>query len=653
MSSETSHKVGALETLSLLGRSLAFVRPYLPQVAVKLVLSLIGVSVVLILPWPLKVLVDHVVMDLPIGASSTLYPPYVQPLVHLLEGMSPGEIVASVVAISVVGIVLIGAFRTEARDAAQGELAEGMDTATRSENQANISGSSVGGVVGLFEYRYQLRTTHRINHDLRARLYSCLLAQPMTRFADASIGDAVYRVMYDTPSISRVCYDILVTPLVSLYTLAVVIWTTQYSFAAVPSLVLVASLAGPIVLLATLLMTGTTRRRSIASRQAGATTTATVEEGMSNIVAVQALGANEQQMASFDKDSKASFRRFRLFELMTMLASVLRDLVAFGLAFYLFFEIAEALIDDRLSAGDYAVIYTYFMQFAGTASALGAMWFNLQNSVAGMKRVFDALDTPIDADAHGREMLADSATRVAVENASFRYPDGTRALTDVNLEGRVGEMIALVGPTGAGKTTLAYLLPGFIRPDSGRVTMDGVDLSALSVETIRRNVAFVFQEPVVFDDTVRGNVSLGHLQASGEDVEAALSTAGALDFTRELPEGLDTRLGQGGATLSVGQKQRIAIARGLVSPAPVLILDEPTAALDPETENALVAALRHERHRRLLIVIAHRLSTIRNADRIVFVEDGRVIETGTRDELMANQEGAYRRFVELQIGSTA
>ena len=170
MSSETSHKVGALETLSLLGRSLAFVRPYLPQVAVKLVLSLIGVSVVLILPWPLKVLVDHVVMDLPIGASSTLYPPYVQPLVHLLEGMSPGEIVANVVAISVVGIVLIGAFRTEARDAAQGELAEGMDTATRSENQANISGSSVGGVVGLFEYRYQLRTTHRINHDLLQRL---------------------------------------------------------------------------------------------------------------------------------------------------------------------------------------------------------------------------------------------------------------------------------------------------------------------------------------------------------------------------------------------------------------------------------------------------------------------------------------------------
>ena len=592
-------------------------------------------------------------MDMPIGASPTLYPPYVEPLVHQLEGMSPVGIVASVVAISVVGILVIGAFRAEARDAIQGELAEGLDTATRSENLANVSASSVGGLVGLFEYRFQLRITHNINHDLRERLYGCMLAQPMMRFADASVGDSVYRVMYDTPSISRVCYDILVTPLVSLYTLVIIIWTTQYSFAAVPSLVLIASLAGPIVLFATLLMTGITRRRSIASRQAGATTTARVEEGMSNVVTVQALGANEQQTTAFDKDSKASFKRFRLFELMNISATVLRDLVAFALAFYLFFEIADAIIDDRLSAGDYAVVYSFFMQFAGTASALGAMWFNLQNSVAGMKRVFDVLDTPIEADLHGLSALPEPAARVAVQNASFAYSDGTQALVEVNLEGRIGEMVALVGPTGAGKTTLAYLLPGFLRPDSGHVTINGEDLSSLSVETIRHNVAFVFQEPVIFDDTVRANVALGRSQAREEDVEAALSTSGALDFARLLPDGLDTRLGQGGATLSVGQKQRLAIARGLVSQAPVLILDEPTAALDPETEMALVRALQSERQRRLLIVVAHRLSTIRSADRIVFVEEGRVVETGNHEELMSNLNGAYRRFVELQLGNVA
>ena len=644
--------VGAWETLSLLRRSLTFVRPYLPQVSVKLALSFVGVSVALALPWPAKMLVDHVVMDLPIGASPTPYPPYVAPLISVLEGLSPAGIVAAVVVVSIVGIVLIGA-TSNARDSVQGELAEGMDTATRSENLANVSNSSVGGLLGLFEYRYQLKTTHGINHDLRGRLYDRLLAQPMVRFADASIGDAVYRVMYDTPSISRVCYDILVTPLVALYSLAIILWTTQYSFSAVPSLVVVASLAGPMVLVMTLLMTGRARRRSIASRQAGAATTATVEEGMSNITAVQALGASDRQIDSFGKDSAASFRRFRLFEILNLLAIALGGVMPFALAFYLFFEITEALLDDRMAAGDYAVIYGFFFQFATNAGALGAMWFNLQNSVAGMKRVFDVLDSPVDEDTHGRETLPGPVTHVAVEKASFSYPDGTRALTDVSLEGRVGEMIALVGPTGAGKTTLAYLVPGFVKPGAGRATLNGVDLNALSVETVRENTAFVFQEPVVFDDTVRANVALGNSRASEAEIEAALASAGALEFAKALPQGLDTRLGQGGARLSVGQKQRLAIARGLLSEAPVLILDEPTAALDPETEIALVNALQKELRKRLLIVIAHRLSTIRRADRVVFVEDGRVVETGSHEELMAKPAGAFRRFVELQHGSAA
>ena len=183
------------------------------------------------------------------------------------------------------------------------------------------------------------------------------------------------------------------------------------------------------------------------------------------------------------------------------------------------------------------------------------------------------------------------------------------------------------------------------------MTIDGVDLRELNVEAIRRNVAFVFQEPAIFDDSVRGNVSLGRPEASEEDVEAALATAGALDFVQSLPDGLDSRLGRNGATLSVGQKQRVAIARGLISEAPILILDEPTAALDPETEVTLVDALQHERDRRVLIVIAHRLSTIRSANRIVFLEDGRVVESGSHVELLANPDGAYRRFIELQVGS--
>ena len=645
---------GTRETLSLIARSLTFVWPYRKQIAVKLALSLVGVSVVLILPWPLKILVDHVVMGMPVGTAPTPYPPYAQPLLDLMVGLTPFEIVWATVGISLVGIVLIGAFgQGAAGDRAEGELSEGLDTATKSENQANVSDSRVSGLLGLYEYRYQLRATHRINHDLRSMLYHRLMALPMTRFADASIGDAVYRVMYDTPSISRVCYDILVTPLVSIYTMAIVIWTTQYSFSVLPSVVAMAWLAAPMVLASTLLMTGITRRRSIASRQAGAATTATVEEGMSNIAAVQSLGANARQRESFAADSAQSFKRFRGYELMNLLLAALQGTVIIGLTFYVFYDVANAIIDGRMSAGDYSVLYGFFLQIAITAGAMGALWFNLQNSVAGMKRVFDIVDMRVDADHHGARRLPESARRVTLEDVSFRYPDGTLALDGVSLEGRVGEMIALVGTTGAGKSTLAYTLPGFIQPLAGRVLLDDVDLTALRVDCVRDNVAFVFQEPIVFDDTVANNIRMGNPAASALEVEAAARTAGALDFIEALPSGFETRLGQAGATLSVGQKQRLAIARGLVSRAPVLVLDEPTAALDAETENALIEALNAEREKRLLIVIAHRLSTIRSADRILFIESGRIIETGSHDELMRDRSGGYRRFVELQVGPNA
>ncbi len=642
-------RITPLETLTLLRRTLGYIWPYRWQIVVKLLLGIIGVSVVLVLPWPLKALTDHVVMDLPVGESPTQYPPYIAWMVELMAGMSAFEMVAWIAAASFVGIVLIGAFGMGgSQDRAEGQLAEGVDTATRSENQANDSSSALGGLLGLFEYRYQLRITHRINHDIRTALYGRLVGLPLPRFADESIGDAVYRVMYDTPSISKVCYEILVTPLVSAYTLMVVIYTMQYSFSAVPSLILVAWLAAPLVLGSTLLMTGTTRRRSTMSREAGAETTATVEEGMTNILAVQSLGAGERQLETFAADSDHSFRRFRFFEILNIIVGALRYVVVIGLAFYVFFDVANAIIDGRMSAGDYNVLYTFFLQIAGTAGALGATWFNLQNSVAGMKRVFDLLDAEADTDQHGERVLAAPPGRLSVEDVSFTYPDGTPALDGVSFMAERGEVVALVGSTGAGKSTLAYLLPGFLRATEGRVTIDGEDISDFDVASLREHVAFVFQEPAIFDDTVAGNVRVGRRGASESEIEDALRVAGAAEFVEHMSEGLDTRLGQAGAFLSVGQKQRIGIARGLVSNAAILVLDEPTAALDPETENALVAALAEERERRVLIIVAHRLSTIRAADHIVFLERGRVLESGSHDELMAVPDGAYRRFVELQ-----
>ena len=305
-----------------------------------------------------------------------------------------------------------------------------------------------------------------------------------------------------------------------------------------------------------------------------------------------------------------------------------------------------------MSPGDYAVLYTYFFQIAGAAAGLGAIWFNLQNNAAGMRRVFQILDTSVDADNHGNESLLEPLTELELRNVSYRYPDGTLAIQNINFAAKKGEMIALVGSTGAGKSTLAYTIAGFTPPSEGQVFFNDTDARDLHLEIARQQVAFVFQETFVFDDTVANNIRMGNPGASDEAVEHAARTAGAYEFISELSNGFDTPLGRAGNTLSVGQKQRLAIARGLVSQSPILILDEPTAALDPETENALVSALQAQREERLLIVIAHRLSTIRSADRILLLQDGQIIESGTHDELMESSTGSYRGFVELQLSAS-
>ena len=647
-----AERVSTAETFRLLGRSLRYVWPYRRQIGVKLALTLLGLSIVLFLPWPLKILIDHVVMGLPVGSSPTPYPPYVSWFVELLDGLTPFEIVWVIVGVSVLGIVLVGAFGGGvARDYASGGLSEGLDTATQSENQANASGSRVSGLLGLFEFRYQLRITHRINHGLRTLLFGRLMAWPLTRYSDASVGDAVYRTMYDTPAISRVCYDILVLPIANLFVIGTVIWTTAHSFSAVPSVIVVACLAAPMVLVGTFLMTGMTRRRSLASRLAGAETTATVEEGMSNVVAVQGLGASARQRDAFAADSRRSFKRFRSYLVMVMLLIVVQSVVGVVLVFYVFFDICEAVIVGRMSPGDFGVVYAYFVQLVGNLSGLGSMWFNLQNNVAGMRRVYQVVDAPVDADVQGDETIERVRRGVEADHLSYRYPDGTQAVRDASVEGRVGEIVALVGATGAGKSTLAYLLAGFVQPQAGTVRFDGVDLTSLSVDCLRSQVSFVFQEVFLFDDSVANNIRMNAPGATDAEVTEAARIAGALDFIEALPDGFATRLGRTGGTLSVGQKQRLAIARGLVRRSPILVLDEPTAALDPETENALVAALEAVRQDRLLIVIAHRLSTIRRADRICFMREGCIVEMGHHDELMARPDGAYRKFVELQVGA--
>jgi ABC-type multidrug transport system fused ATPase/permease subunit len=281
------------------------------------------------------------------------------------------------------------------------------------------------------------------------------------------------------------------------------------------------------------------------------------------------------------------------------------------------------------------------------ASEIGLYWVELQKNVAAVRRVFFFIDYTSEVDRPA-EPMAPLRKAIVFNNVGFAYPDGRIGLSEVNLQIPVGKLVAIVGPTGAGKTTLAYLLPGYLRPSSGDIHFDEQNINQVDFHHIRNQVTYVFQEHMLLSDTIRENLLLANPNASEGEMLEACRIAGAMEFIDNLSDGIDTPVGKGGDTLSVGQKQRLSIARGLVRHTPILVLDEPTAALDPQTENALMASLKKVVRARLVIVIAHRLSTIREADQIVFLEAGRVVEVGDHDTLMNDPKGRYRQFVDLQ-----
>ena len=634
--------------VATLGRALRFVAPLRARVAGKLALLLVSIPPLVLVPWPGKIVIDHVIEGRPVDPAS--YPWFVRPFLVWVADAAPLEILlwtALAQIVLLVGVGVVGAGGRE-RDEADAWLAGGHDTQTRTENEANAGFSLAGGLLGLWDLRYTMRLTQDLNHHFRSRLFARLQRLPMRAFDDERIGDAVYRVMIDTPSITTACWRILLTPVGAPAAIATAAAALHFSYGDQPALMWAALGALPVAFLATLPFAASMRRRSRVSREAGSVTTSTAEEGLAQVLAVQSLGGGGRERGRFDRDSWESFGRYRAV-LRTGLAAFLLGLVpGAALAGYAFLHAIDRVIGGSLSRGDFLVVFSYYAMAALAALQLGSLWFDLQGAAAGLERVFGLLDLPAESDAPEAPPLAPLREGVRFEGVSYRHPDGTVAVDDVSFEARVGELVAVVGPAGSGKTTLAHLLPRYLAPTSGRVLADGVDLASVSLASLRAQVSYVFQETWLFDGTIAENVRLGAPGASDEAVARALRLARAEEFVAHLPAGLATRVGRGGSQLSVGQRQRLAIARALVRETPILILDEPTSALDPETEQALVGSLREAGRGRLVLVIAHRLSTIRSADRILFLEAGRLLEQGSHDELAARPGGAYRRFLDLQ-----
>jgi ATP-binding cassette subfamily B protein len=313
---------------------------------------------------------------------------------------------------------------------------------------------------------------------------------------------------------------------------------------------------------------------------------------------------------------------------------------------------ARDVRSGQMSAGELVQFLIYAVMVAGAVGALSEIWGEVQRAAGATERLVELLNAEDTVQDSSRPMALPRPVRgmISFDNVTFRYParPEVSALNEVSLTVRPGETVALVGPSGAGKTTILQLLLRFYDPDSGTISLDGIPLTDMARNDFRRSIALVPQSPVIFAASARDNIRFGRPDATDAEVEEAARAAAAHEFITALPEGYDAYLGERGVMLSGGQRQRIAIARAILRDAPVLLLDEATSALDAESEQAVQAAVERLSENRTTLVVAHRLATVKRADRIVVFDQGRITAIGSHDELVA-QGGLYARLARLQF----
>ena len=377
--------------------------------------------------------------------------------------------------------------------------------------------------------------------------------------------------------------------------------------------------------------------------------TAVLQETIAGIRVIKSFAREEHEISRFTQENFYNFRaQMKTSQLMAALTPIIEFFAAIGVVVIIWYGGME-VIEGTITSGALIAFLIYVVNLANPVKRISRVYGNIQRALAAAERVFEVLDTKSDIQEQPDAIVLPTVQgHVAMNNVTFSYTPGHNALDNVSLEVNPGQMIAIVGPSGAGKTTIANLLPRFYDPQAGSILVDGHDIRTITLQSLREQIGIVPQETILFNGTVYDNILYGRLDASEAEVIAAAQAANAHEFIEKLPDRYNTSIGERGATLSGGQRQRIAIARAILKNPRILILDEATSALDTESEKLVQQALDKLMVGRTSFVIAHRLSTVQRADLIVVLAKGAIVEQGTHSELLA-KGGLYRKLHQVQF----
>ena len=575
----------------------SYLKPYWPAFSFALGQVLFISALELLKPWPLKIIIDNVLSGKPLPWGPAV-------------GWSPHRLLL----FSCIGLVVVYVM--------------------------------LGGLHILNNYT-TIRIGQGMVNDLRRDLYSHLQRLSLSFYHRQQLGDLMYRITADTMGIQTLTmnglFAILSASVLLGGMLIVMFWVDWY-------LTLLALAVCPALFCAIALLNKKMSLAATEAHQKGSTVYSVVQRTLSGMRVIQAFTKEEDEGRRFLQASTESLAaELRLYNLQNFYYAVVNLTIAAGTAAILWVGTRHVLAGD-LSVGEMIVFTSYLASLYGPINSIFQTYGLVQSAKAGVRRAFEILES--------EERLPDGSRvfqplgprgQISFEDVSFGYDASQPVLKKINLHVAAGKKIAIVGPTGAGKSTLVSLLPRFYDPQSGRVKIDGVDIREFELKSLRQKIAMILQPPLVFPLTIRENIAYGRPDASMEEIVSAAQVAQVHEFVEQLPQKYETVVSEQGSSLSEGQKLRLTIARGILLNAPILILDEPTSSVDSETEALIMDGLEQWMADRTTFIIAHRLSTVRQADLILVLRDGHIVEQGTFNELL-RRRGPFASLYRTQFG---